>query len=283
MIKLGDNRDGWKRYYCTVCGHVEWVAPGEQLPAHYHCPLCGEGRSVMLALNDPRLARHKVEFIEEAPGVWRAAKRPPFRADFQHFSYILAHPDGAILFDAPPLVTDEAIAFIRSIGRPRLLVVSHQDFVGFAGDWAEALAIPAWMGEGDKPLAGNRFSPDEHVSEPRKIANGLKVVPVPGHSPGSLAVYWEDAPAGPVLCSGDALTVWEHGNGKIQLTFFQDPPVCDALKQLAFGPVSVLASCGGVLKNAAGPLRRLRDTEIQCARPYLGEEGGVWIELAEQS
>jgi glyoxylase-like metal-dependent hydrolase (beta-lactamase superfamily II) len=277
MVKLGTTRDGWRRYYCVVCGHVEWVAPGEELGADYHCPLCGEGRSVMLALDDERLARHRVEFKQAAESVWQVDKRPPFRDDFQHYSYILAHPEGVILYDAPPVVTDEAIEAILAIGRPRLLIVSHTDFVGFAGDWADALGIPALMGEGDEPLAGNRFEPDERVSAPRKISDDLEIVPVPGHSPGSLAVYWSGAADGAVLCCGDALAIWPHDDGRTQVSFFQDAPVDQEIESLIARPVRLLAACGGRITNADGVLKQLRETENNCARPWKGETGGVWV------
>jgi glyoxylase-like metal-dependent hydrolase (beta-lactamase superfamily II) len=281
MIKLGSSKDGWTRYYCTVCGHVEWVAPGEQLQADYHCPLCGEGRSVMLSLDDARLARHEVEFKQIAPEIYQAHKRPPFRADFTHYSYLINHPEGLILYDAPPLVTEAALGAVLRVGRPRLLVVSHQDFVGLAGDWAEALAVPSWMGDGDAPLAGNRFEPGERVSEPRAIADDMEVVRVGGHSTGSLALYWRGAPGGPVLASGDALTLWDHGDGKIQLTFFQDPPASDELKRLSFDDVSLLLTCGGALADASGPLRQLSEAGNQFARPYKNEPGGVWLDASE--
>lgn len=108
MIKFGSDKNGWRRYYCTICGHVEWVAPGEELSAHYECPLCEAPRSAMLPVGEARLSRHKVEFKELAPAIWQVSKKPLFRADFNHYSYLLNHPDGLILFDAPPLVTIEA-------------------------------------------------------------------------------------------------------------------------------------------------------------------------------
>lgn len=269
---------GWRRYFCPICGHVEWLAPGEELPADYACPLCGANRHQMLLVGGARLARHQVEFEEVAPGVWRTEKRPLFQPDCNHFSYVLAHPDGLILFDAPPLVTPRAIETIRKLGEPRVLVVSHQDFVGFAGDWADALGIPAWMGEGEAPLSGNRFSPDERIGEARRLFDDLEVVPVPGHSPGSLAVYWSGAPTGPVLCCGDALSVWRHKDGKIQLAFFQDPPVGSAIKELTSRPIAVLAACTGTLKDAAGPLQQLLEATEPCAKPWRGDPGGIWLE-----
>jgi glyoxylase-like metal-dependent hydrolase (beta-lactamase superfamily II) len=231
----------------------------------------------MLALDDPRLQRHAVEFTPLTTAVWQVNKRPPFRSDFQHHAYVLAHPEGLILYDAPPLLTEEAIATIRALGTPRLLVVSHTDFVGFAGPWAHALGIPAWMGEGDEPLPGNCISPDERVSAPRRLASDLEVVPVPGHSPGSLAVYWSGAPEGPVLCCGDALAVWPHSDGRTQVAFFQKPPVGAALDELTRRPVSLLAACGGALHEPDKILERLRSETENCARPWRGDTGGVWL------
>jgi glyoxylase-like metal-dependent hydrolase (beta-lactamase superfamily II) len=278
MIKLGSDKNGWRRYYCTICGHVEWLGPGEELPAHYECPLCEAPRSAMLLVDDPRLSRHKVGFKELAPAVWQVSKSPLFRADFNHYSYLLAHPDGLILFDAPPLVNEETREKIEAIGKPRLLVVSHQDFVGFAGDWAEALDIPSWMGAGDLPISGNRFEPSERINGSHKLADDLEVIRVPGHSEGSLALYWQDSPAGDVLCCGDALTVWHHTDGRIQLAFFQNPPVGQEIEELAARPVSLLLSCGGYLTNASQKLQRLLTMEERCARPWRGDTGGLWLD-----
>jgi glyoxylase-like metal-dependent hydrolase (beta-lactamase superfamily II)/rubredoxin len=281
MVQLGIDANGWRRFYCPVCGHVEWVAPGEQLPQHYTCPLCGVGHKSMIAFDDPRLARHEVLFEEVAPGVIMTDKRPPFRADFEHHSYILKHPQGLILYDAPPFINDEAVEAVRALGRPRLLIVSHLDFVGLASDWAQALGVPAWMGAGDDPLPGNRFVPTHRINESVELEPGLEVVRVPGHSDGSLAIYWSDAPAGPALFSGDAITVWRHEDNRVQVTFFQTAPAGEEIKELASRPVWLLASCGGYLKEAGGPLKRLLSTPENCARPYRGETGGVWLEPGE--
>ncbi|HKY04556.1 MAG TPA: hypothetical protein VJQ56_06685 [Blastocatellia bacterium] len=277
MIIQTDAR-GWRRFYCPVCGHVEWVAPGQELPEHYACPLCGAGRAKMLALDDKRLERHSVEVEELSPGLWRASKRPPFHREYNHFSYILAHPEGVLLFDAPPVLTPLALETVNSIGRARLLVVSHQDFVGFAGDWAAALGVPSWMGEGDEPLPGNRFVPDERVTATRKIFEDVEIVPVPGHSPGSLAVYWGTAPGGPILCAGDALGVWEHPDGRTQLSFLQESRPGREICSLIARPVGWLATCTGTLAAADRPLKELLAKTDNCARPWRGETGGVWLD-----
>lgn len=282
MIKIGADKEGWTQYYCTVCGHVEWVAPGASLDHYYHCPLCGEGRSVMIALDDPRLARHRVEFNLVAPRIWQLTKRPPFRADFQHYSYIIDHPQGVILYDAPPFIDDGAVETIIKLGVPKLLVVSHTNFVGFATHWAEALDIPAWMGEGDNPLSGNRFAPSERVTTTRKIFGDADVRRVPGHSSGSIALYWAGAPAGPALFSGDAITVWKHEDGRTQLVFFQDAPAGEEVLRVATCPVSLLATCGGALKDAGEALRQLCEITDNCGKPYMDDPGGgVWLDAQQ--
>ena len=277
MIQLGADKNGWRRYYCVICGHVEWVAPGEELPPHYECPLCEAPRSSMLLLNDARLARHKIAFEEIAPHIWQVSKSPLFRADFNHYAYLFAHPDGLILYDAPPLLTEEAVERIYQIGKPRLLIVSHTDFVGLAGDWAEVLQIPAWMGEGDEPLPGNHFIPTERISRVRQLADDLEVARVPGHSEGSLALFWKNSPAGNLLCCGDALTVWQHADGRTQLAFFQSPPVGREIAELASRHISLLVTCSGVLRNADNYLQQLLTHPEPCARPYRGDAGGIWI------
>ncbi len=277
MIIQTDAR-GWRRFYCPVCGHVEWIAPGQELPAHYACPLCGAGRKSMLALDDERLQRHSVAFEELSPGLWRASKRPLFHREYNHFSYILAHPDGVLLFDAPPLLTTDALEWVKGMNRASLLVVSHTDFVGFAGDWAAALEIPSWMGGGDEPLPGNRFEPDERVETVRRVFDDVEVVPVPGHSAGSLAVYWPTAPGGPVLCAGDALGVWEHADGRTQLSFLQETAPGQEVRSLISRPVEWLATCTGTLAAAGSHLKELLATTDNCARPWRGETGGIWLE-----
>jgi len=282
MIKIGADKDGWTQYYCTVCGHVEWVAPGAKLDHDYHCPLCGEGRSVMIALDDNRLARHQVEFNLIAPRIWQLGKRPPFRADFQHYSYLIDHPEGVILYDTPPFIDDEAAKAILEIGRPKLLVVSHTDFVGFATHWAESLGIPSWMGEGDLPLRGNRFKPSERISGTRIVFGDLEITRVPGHSAGSLALYWAGAVSGPLLVSGDAITVWKHEDSRTQLVFFQDAPAGEAVLSVASRPVSLLATCGGALKRAGDALQRLCEMEDNCGKPYMDNPGGgVWLDATQ--
>jgi hypothetical protein len=94
--------DGWRLYYCRVCGHIEWLAPGETLPKDFRCPLCEAPRAAFVTMDDPKYAACSLAIAEAGPGLFQVDRVPGFPADWQHYSYLLAHPAGTILYDAPP-------------------------------------------------------------------------------------------------------------------------------------------------------------------------------------
>lgn len=278
MLLTAEKFRRWQRYFCPVCGHIEWLAEGEELPQDYRCPLCGVGRSTMLLVDDPRLAKHSIEFKELVPGFWQTKKKPSLPDDYNHYSYILAHPEGLILYDAPSIITQAAIDSIYKLGKPRLLVLSHSDFIGLANDWAEILSIPLWIGDKEVPLLGNKVFPTERVNDSSKVAKNLELIYVDGHSPSSLVLYWETINQDKILCAGDVLTVWHHKKeAKTQVAIFQSPPVRESVKDLLLRPISLLATCTGTLKNISNQLKELCLLEENCARPWQGERGGIWI------
>jgi len=273
-----DSRNGtWRLYYCRVCGHIEWLAPDELLPQDFRCPLCSARRAAFIAMHEARYTNYGLTIDEMAPGLARVDRVPGFSREWQHYAYLIRHPDGLILYDAPPVITPEAIDLIRASGRPRLLVVSHRDFLGPATLWANALDVPLWMGAA-VPIGRNRATVTQRVTTVMSPYENLEVLPAPGHSPGSIALYWSSAPGGPILCAGDALAVATDAAGRTQLAYFQTPPIGPELASLTARPVETLAACGGVLRHASKWLERLPPVAENCARLYLGERGGLWIE-----
>ena len=71
-----------------------------------------------------------------------------------------------MLYDAPPFLTEDAVARIREIGTPRLLVVSHRDFVGLATDWADE-AVASMAGSHPRPAALPRSLVVEYAAPAR--------------------------------------------------------------------------------------------------------------------
>jgi rubredoxin len=266
-----------RRYFCPVCGHIEWLEVGEELPQNYRCPLCGVGRNTMLLVEDPRLSKHSLEFEELAPGFWRTKKKPIFPDEYNHFSYVLAHKEGVILYDAPSIITQEAIDKIYSLGKPRLLIASHGDFIGLANDWAEILSVPFWVGDKETPFDGNKIYATNLINENHKLGSDLDLFCIDGHSPSSLVLYWNQAENNKILCVGDVLTAWKHGKDQTQLAIFQNPPVKKDVLDLLFLPSSLLATCTGYLRNPSDKLKILSETKENCARPWMGEKGGIWF------
>jgi len=264
-------------YYCPRCGHLEWIDDDGELPDDYHCPLCSAQRGAMVMLGSARSRNFSIAADVVSTSVLRISepRMPPL---YRHYGYVLRHPEGDILFDAPPFFSDEAVAYLRTLASPVALVVSHQDFVGSAQLWADALDVPVYMGSGEFPLSGNRLDVDCRVSGASELLPGVQVTPVPGHSNGSIAVYWDHAPEGPVLLAGDALCVWPHEDGRRQVAFFQNPPVADTTRRIASAPIAVLATCTGALTGAGPVMHELLSMHDCCAAPYRGDRGGVWID-----
>jgi hypothetical protein len=71
-----------------------------------------------------------------------------------------------------------------------------------------------------------------------------------------------------------------HDDGRLQLSFCQAPPVHDTVIALAGRPVSLLATCAGYLLDAHDPLRQLCAAPAPCARPYMNETGGIWLQAS---
>jgi len=268
---------GWRPYYCRVCGHIEWLAPGDALDRDFRCPLCDAPRPSFVAMDGDKYASYRLSVVPITSALLQVDRLPGFPRDWQHYSYLIVHPEGTILFDAPPIITPDAIDAVRRSGVPRCMVVSHKDFLGPAQLWAEALGIEIWMGA-DDPIGRNRVAVARRITAPTEVLPGVEVIPVPGHSPGSVALYWPDAPGGPALCAGDALAVSPDREGRVQLAYFQAPPAGREIAALTTRPVETLAACGGVMRNAARWLRQLANQSNNCARPWMGERGGLWID-----
>lgn len=114
-------------------------------------------------------------------------------------SYFIHHGDGNWLIDSPRYVGPLAEAF-RRMGGIRYIFLTHKDDVADAGRYAEqfgaariihaadAVAAPGaeWLVEGDEPV---------------RVKPQFRFIPVPGHTPGSLALLYDDR----YLFSGDHL------------------------------------------------------------------------------
>lgn len=129
--------------------------------------------------------------------VWRCGFNA--RSSFGAHSYFVARPSGNLLVDSPRYASELATWFAQAGGIAHILL-SHQDDVADAGQYAERFGARVWIHHADRHAAPSASDLIEGESE-RAIMPGLVAIPLPGHTRGSVAYLLEDR----VLFTGDSL------------------------------------------------------------------------------
>lgn len=124
-------------------------------------------------------------------------------------SFFVRHPEGNWLIDSPRYFKYLVDAFER-MGGLRYIFLTHEDDVADAGRYAkrfqatriihraDAAAAPGaeWLVEGETPV---------------ELTPGFRAIPVPGHTPGSMALLYGEK----FLFSGDHLW-WDPASGTLE-------------------------------------------------------------------
>ena len=64
---------------------------------------------------------------------------------------LVPEADGCVMWDSVPLVTREAIDYVRSLGGLKAIAVSHPHFYGAVADWSEAFGgVPVYLHGDDR-------------------------------------------------------------------------------------------------------------------------------------
>jgi glyoxylase-like metal-dependent hydrolase (beta-lactamase superfamily II)/ferredoxin len=127
---------------------------------------------------------------------------------FGAHSYLLHHPDGNWLIDAPRW-QPQLVAACERLGGVSRIFLTHQDDVADAGRYARHFSARVLIHARDRqayPGADVVIAGDDI----QEVASGLQAVPVPGHTAGSMALL---AP-GRFLFSGDHLW-WSRVRGRL--------------------------------------------------------------------
>jgi glyoxylase-like metal-dependent hydrolase (beta-lactamase superfamily II) len=119
-------------------------------------------------------------------------------------------PDGAVLWDCVPLVTPEAVAYIRSLGGLKAIAVSHPHFYGAVADWSEAFGgVPIYL-HGDDRQWITRPHPAivSWSGESHRISDDIVLVRAGGHFAGATIMHWRAGADGRgALLTGDVAMV----------------------------------------------------------------------------
>lgn len=120
---------------------------------------------------------------------------------FGAWSWLLVRPDGNVLVDSPR-ANPALEAGLRAHGGVSRIVLTHRDDVADHAHWHERFAAPR-VAHAAEQLA---FAEQQiHGDAPAMLADDLRIIPVPGHTAGSICLLYRDE----ILFTGDHL--WWSG------------------------------------------------------------------------
>lgn len=190
---------------CATCGveHAEAVGT---------CAICADERQWVPAagqqwrtLEELAAAGHRTHVREVEPGLFGLIVEPSVGIGQQ--AHLVQTPAGNVLWDPPGFVDDDAIRRLRELGDVVAITSSHPHMFGAQVEWSHALGrVPVLVSE---PDAGWVQRPDpviETWSERREIVDGVTLLRLGGHFPGSAVILWAGGAGGRgVLLASDTI------------------------------------------------------------------------------
>lgn len=196
-------------YICQTCGtqHAASDAPPER------CVVCEDERQYVgwegqrWTTLDELADGHRVR-IEEEHGLLALGMTPAFAIDQRAF--LVPTDAGNLLWEALPMVDDDAVAALKARGGVDRIVVSHPHFYASMVAWSEALGgVPILLHEADRGWIQRPHPSIELWSgDTLSLSPDVTLIRCGGHFPGSTALHWAAGPRpGGALFAGDALQV----------------------------------------------------------------------------
>jgi len=123
---------------------------------------------------------------------------------------LVPEADGCVMWDCVPLVTDAAVAHLRSLGGLKAIAVSHPHFYGAAASWSEAFGgIPVYLHGDDRDFVTRpHASIVPWAGETLQLSPDLLLLRTGGHFPGATVLHWRQGAGGRgALLAGDIAMV----------------------------------------------------------------------------
>lgn len=197
------------RHICDNCGtqYADSSVPPER------CPVCEDERQYVgwngqtWTTHEELAARYRLR-LEDDAGLLGIGLPPDFAIPQR--ALLLPTGAGNIMWECVSLVTDEALAALKSRGGVDRIVISHPHFYTSMVEWSDALGgVPILLHEADREWV-QRPSPSIRFwgGDTHRLSGAVTLIRCGGHFPGSTALHWSDGPRpGGALFSGDALQV----------------------------------------------------------------------------
>ncbi|MEO8757773.1 MAG: MBL fold metallo-hydrolase [Devosia sp.] len=197
-------------YICTTCGvgYAETDAPRDI------CLICADDRQYVNAQGqswttpDALQERHVNEVRELEPGLLGTGSKPEIAIGQR--ALVIQRPDGGVMWDCTPLITDAALDRITAGGGVKAIAISHPHFYATMVDWSRELGgVPIYLHEDNRDWV---MRPDDRIAfwrgDSKEIAEGITLVRTGGHFPGSTVLHWAEGAGGRgALLTGDSIIV----------------------------------------------------------------------------
>ena len=272
-------------YICMTCGtqHPASDAPPER------CRICDDERQYV-GLGGQRwttLERlretHTNRVEPEGPALFGIGTEPQFAIGQR--ALLVQAPGGNVLWDCITLFDDRTARWLEALGGVSAIAISHPHYYSTMVEWARALDVPVYLHEADRAWV---LRPDPHLTfwrgETRELGDGLTLLRVGGHFPGSQVLHWRDGAGGRgALLAGDTIQVVQD---RRWVSFMQSYPnliplpaaevrrIADVVRPLAFDQLY-----GGwwglnVLSDAKAAVLRSAERYVRAlTRPVPGASG----------
>lgn len=195
---------------CATCG--AWFPEASSSPQH--CPICDDERQYVPDdgqrwTTPEELAEGRSADVRPLePGLSGVGLDPPFAIGQRLL--LVETPEGNVVWDMVPLVTDEGVQAILDRGPVRAIAVSHPHYYSAMGAWSDALGgVPILLHAADREHVTRPHPAIEHWDgDTTELPGGLTLLRLGGHFEGGTVLHW---PAGAdgrgVILSGDIVMV----------------------------------------------------------------------------
>jgi glyoxylase-like metal-dependent hydrolase (beta-lactamase superfamily II) len=194
---------------CCQCGAQ--FAESHAAPAA--CPICEDERQYVNWNGQTWLARedlaqqHRLVCRNDLgiPGVGVA---PAFAIGQR--ALLLREPDGCVMWDCVPLMTEDAVIHVRALGGLKAIAVSHPHFYGAVVDWSDAFGgVPIYL-HGDDRAFVTRPHPAivPWSGDALQLSGDICLLRSGGHFAGATMLHWRSGADGKgALLVGDIAMV----------------------------------------------------------------------------
>lgn len=191
---------------CATCA-VEY----DDLAGDRDCPICVDERQYVPATGQEWTSvkqlladGSRVDVHELHPGLTAVHSD----AGIGQTGLLVQTDAGNLLWDPPGLIDDAAVEAVAALGGIRWIAPSHPHMFGVQLEWSAAFDdAPVYVNAADTEWLGRRGPAITEWDDEVTLTEGLTLIKVGGHFPGSAVAHWAQGADGRgALLGGDSIT-----------------------------------------------------------------------------